>query len=183
MNILLKSLAAWFSLFILGNVIEAHRWTPETDTWNLNRNRTAENVTEYIGNWPGHQYHPSPPSWSFPWYAILPDRWSDMDPTLNNINGTRFEHDPSETSFRIGGDIAGILGKLDYLQSMGVRGLYLISSPYYGLPWIPDGSSVIDFTLLDRHLGDVEKWQELVQALHTRSMYLILNVSAANPAC
>lgn len=111
-------------------------------------------------------------------YAIHPDRWSDGDPNLNNINGTHFEYDPAQKSFRFGGDATGIQSKLDYIQSMGIKAILIVGTPFYNLPWNYDGLSVIDYTLLDRHLGDITAWRNLVEDAYARGIYLIVDVSS-----
>lgn len=43
------------------------------------------------------------------------------DPENDNINGTQFEHDISSNQMRHGGDVAGLVATLDYLQGMGIK--------------------------------------------------------------
>lgn len=156
--------------------VDGHPWTKETDRWNLNRNETAESVTSYHGIWENHEYFASPPNWRLPAYSLLPDRWFDGDPASNNAGNTHYEYDPSQTVFRSGGDIAGIIAKLDYLQSMGTKIIHCVGSPLQNVPWVYDGFSVTDFTLLDRHLGSIETWRELVTQVHARGMYILVDV-------
>jgi glycosidase len=42
---------------------------------------------------------------------------------------------------RAGGDVAGFVQSLDYLQSMGIKAIYVIGSLFQGLPWSYDGYS------------------------------------------
>lgn len=89
--------------------------------YNLNENQTAINPAEYWGEWPNHTYHPSPENWRFPIYSLFLDRFVNGDPTNDNINGTLFEHDLDSNQMRHGGDIAGLVDTLDYLQGMGIK--------------------------------------------------------------
>lgn len=89
--------------------------------YNLNENQTATNPAEYWGEWPNHTYHPSPENWRFPIYSLFLDRFVNGDPTNDNINGTLFEHDLDSNQMRHGGDIAGLVDTLDYLQGMGIK--------------------------------------------------------------
>jgi len=91
--------------------------------YNLNQNKTATNPAEYWGEWPNHagKYHPSPKNWRFPFYTLFMDRFVNGDPTNDNINGTQFEHDLDSTQMRHGGDVAGLVDTLDYLQGMGIK--------------------------------------------------------------
>lgn len=89
--------------------------------YNLNENAEAKNPAEYWGEWPDHEYHPSPDNWRFPIYTLFLDRFVNGDPANDNINGTMFEHDRNSNQMRHGGDVAGLLDTLDYLQGMGIK--------------------------------------------------------------
>jgi alpha-1,3-glucan synthase len=43
------------------------------------------------------------------------------DPSNDDANGTVFEHDPTSNQLRHGGDLAGMVDSLDYLQGMGIK--------------------------------------------------------------
>lgn len=91
--------------------------------YNLNTNKTATDATDYWGEWPDHsgKYHASPKNWRFPFYTLFLDRFVNGDPTNDNINGTLFEHDLNSNQMRHGGDVAGLIDTLDYLQGLGIK--------------------------------------------------------------
>lgn len=89
--------------------------------FNLNQNKTATNPDHYWIDWPGHTYTPSPENWRFPTYTLFLDRFVNGDPENDNINGTVFEHDVNSNQMRHGGDVAGLIDTLDYLQGMGIK--------------------------------------------------------------
>lgn len=89
--------------------------------YNLNQNQSATHPIDYWGEWPNHQYHPSPDNWRFPIYTLFLDRFVNGDPTNDNINGSLFEHDLNSNQMRHGGDVVGLLDALDYLQGMNVK--------------------------------------------------------------
>ena len=91
--------------------------------YNLNTNKDAKSPVEYWGEWPDHKgkYNPSPENWRFPFYTLFLDRFVNGDPTNDNINGTLFEHDLGSNQMRHGGDVAGLVDTLDYLQGMGIK--------------------------------------------------------------
>lgn len=97
--------------------------------YNFNQNQSATNPADYWGTWPNHtgEYFPSPDNWRFPVYTLFLDRFVNGDPTNDNINGTLFEHDLRSNQMRHGGDVAGLLDTLDYLQGMGIK---------VGPPWL-----------------------------------------------
>lgn len=124
------------SLLLLSTtLVSALRYDPTYSEYNLNQNKTATNPLDYWGQWDNHAYHPSPQNWRFPFYTIMLDRFVNGDPTNDNINGTAYEHDSNSNQMRHGGDIQGLVDTLDYLQGMGVIGLYVAGSPFKNQPW------------------------------------------------
>jgi alpha-1,3-glucan synthase len=101
-------------------------------------------------------------------------RLANGDPSNDNINGTSFEQDIHSNQFRHGGDIAGLLDSLDYLQGMGIKGLYIAGSPFINRPWTADSYSPLDLTILDHHFGTIETWRAVIDEIHTRGMYVVL---------
>lgn len=89
--------------------------------WNLNTNQQAVNPLEYSGERENHVFTPSPKNWRFPFYTLMLDRFVNGDPTNDDINGTLFEHDVMSNQLRFGGDLAGLVDSLDYLQGMGIK--------------------------------------------------------------
>lgn len=86
-----------------------------------------------------------------------------------------FEHDWTSNQFRFGGDLRGAISSLDYIQGMGVKGLYISGSPFLNFPWAGDGYGPLDFTLLDHHAGDIEDWRAFMTAVHARGMYVVMD--------
>ncbi|RDW75231.1 glycosyltransferase family 5 protein [Coleophoma cylindrospora] len=148
--------------------------------WNLNQNQSAAQPLDYWGEWSSdHTYHPSPANWRFPIYTITLDRWVNGNPGNDESNGTQWEHDPTSNQFRYGGDVTGLLDSLDYLQGMGIKGLYLAGSPFINAAWASDGYSPLDLTLLDPHHGTIAEWQAAITEIHSRGMYVILDNTMA----
>lgn len=162
--------------------------------YNINENKLATNPLEYWGEWPDHTYFPSPENWRFPVYTLFLDRFVNGDPTNDNINGTLFEHDINSNQMRHGGDVAGLLDTLDYLQGMGIKvsmelelethrngelmifqGIYLAGLVLMNQPWGSDGYSALDTTLLDQHFGTIETWRSAITEIHDRGMYVIFD--------
>lgn len=109
-------------------LVHALKYTPDLQAWNLNTNQTATNVLDYSSTWQGHVYTPSPDNWRFPIYTVILDKWINGNPNNDNINNTVYEFDFYETGLRNGGDIQGLEDSLDYLQGMGIKVCYSLSS-------------------------------------------------------
>ncbi|KAF1817463.1 putative alpha-1,3-glucan synthase [Eremomyces bilateralis CBS 781.70] len=164
-----------FGFFTFASGINALRYDPEYVDWNLNTNEFATNPTDYSGKWENHDFHISPDNWRFPFYTIFLDRFVNGDPSNDNINGTAFEVDILSNQLRNGGDIAGLQNSLDYLQGMGVQGIYLAGSPHINQPWSADSFSPLDLTMLDWHYGNITAWRDLIDDMHARGMYVVLD--------
>lgn len=149
--------------------------------YNLNANKDAQTVLQYtVPDWPSDfQHQASPDNWRFPFYSFFLDRFANGDPTNDNANGTSWEQDWKQTQLRHGGDIQGVVDSLDYLHGLGIRGIYLVGSAFLNSPWEADGYSVLDHTLLDRHLGNITQWRSAVQKIHEKGMYVILDNTMA----
>lgn len=107
---------------------------------------------------------------------IFLDTFVNGDPNNDNINGTQFEHDMLQTQLRHGGDIQGVIDSLDYIQGMGIKGLYVAGSPFINEPWGADSYSPLDLTLLDLHYGNIEKYREMVTEIHNRGSKFFFNL-------
>ena len=70
-----------------------------------------------------------------------------------------------------GGDLAGITSKLDYLQNLGINGLYL--TPINESP-SNHKYDTTDYTKIDPRFGDEETLIHLVEEAHKRGIRRIL---------
>jgi alpha-glucosidase len=71
------------------------------------------------------------------------------------------------------GDLRGILQRLDYLTSLGVHALWL--SPIYPSPMDDFGYDVSDYTNIHPMFGTLAEFDELVAAIKSRGMRIILD--------
>lgn len=105
-------------------------------------------------------------------YQIFVDRFAranfSKDDSYINI---AWEDKPSPVSFA-GGDLLGIVDKLDYLKDLGVNAIYLT-------PIFRSNSNhkydILDYFKIDPHFGDEEDFRKLVENLHARDMKLVLD--------
>ena len=72
------------------------------------------------------------------------------------------------------GDIKGIIGKLDYLKSLGVDYIWL--TPVYISPQKDNGYDVANYCSIDPRYGTMEEFDELVKEAKKRDMYLMLDM-------
>ncbi|MDF2457154.1 MAG: alpha-amylase [Cytophagaceae bacterium] len=72
------------------------------------------------------------------------------------------------------GDLRGILQRLDYLQSLGIKGVWI--SPVFNSPMADFGYDISDYKNIDPIFGDLSDFDELIQEIHRRDMKLILDL-------
>jgi len=106
-------------------------------------------------------------------YQIFPDRFARSSRTRHPL-GLKFKpwgSPPEEQGFQ-GGDLHGIVDKLDYLQDLGVTALYLN-------PIFSSASNhryhTFDYKQVDPLLGGNEALRELLDAAHARNMRVVLD--------
>jgi len=71
------------------------------------------------------------------------------------------------------GDLGGLIGKLDYLQWLGVDALWL--PPFYQSPLRDGGYDVSDFKSVLPEFGTLDEFRELVTKAHERNMRIIMD--------
>ena len=69
------------------------------------------------------------------------------------------------------GDFEGLALKLDYLQDLGVTGIWLL--PFYPSPLRDDGYDISDYTAVHPHYGTVQVFRHFLQEAHRRGLRVI----------
>ena len=72
------------------------------------------------------------------------------------------------------GDLRGVLGRLDYLQRLGVDVVWL--SPVYRSPMDDNGYDISDYQDIDPLFGTLADLDELIAELHARGMRLMMDL-------
>lgn len=104
-------------------------------------------------------------------YQIFPDRFNNGDPENDPPGKAAWGDLPTRENY-FGGDLQGILSRLDYLQSLGVNALYLNPIFYARTNHRYD---TCDYFRVDPLLGDLSRLKELVNSLHQRGMRVIFD--------
>jgi glycosidase len=121
-------------------------------------------------------------------YFVMTDRFANGDPAndTGELTGDRYAtgFDPADTGFYQGGDLVGLLERLDYIEGLGVSAIWLTPSfankPVQGVGANRSagyhGYWVTDFTRIDPHLGTNAELERLIDELHTRGMKLYFDI-------
>lgn len=121
-------------------------------------------------------------------YFVLPDRFENGDPANDKggIKGDRLKtgYDPTARGFYHGGDLKGLIQRLDYIQGLGATALWVgpvfKNKPVQG----PKGQEsagyhgywITDFTQVDPHFGTNADFKALVDAAHARGMKVYMDI-------
>jgi len=140
---------SWLPALLLASFVLAAPYRDDLVGYNLNVKKGAVSPLEYDSERPNSTYTPSPRNWrSLPTYTILMDKFADGDPTNNDFFKSPFEWDWRETQLRSGGDLKGLEAKLDYLQGMGVKVIFMSGTPFLNMLWQADSPSSRPFRYL-----------------------------------
>lgn len=110
---------------------------------------TSENRHETISDWPGRTV-----------LQIYPNTFNEERP------------DGVEHTGR--GSILGIIDKLDYLDELGIRAIWL--SPFYASPMKDGGYDISNPTEVDPGLGTLEDIDNLIRQCHERDVKIIVDL-------
>ncbi|MGK6356837.1 alpha-amylase family glycosyl hydrolase [Sphingomonas sp. DT-207] len=121
-------------------------------------------------------------------YFLLPDRFENGDPANDRggLTGDRLKtgYDPTAKGFYHGGDLKGLIGRLDYIQALGATAIWVgpifknkpvqgpagqESAGYHGY-WITD------FTQVDPHFGTNADFKALVDAAHAKGIKVYMDI-------
>ncbi|MEU8227533.1 pullulanase-type alpha-1,6-glucosidase [Kribbella sp. NPDC048915] len=121
-------------------------------------------------------------------YFVMADRFANGDKSndAGGLTGDRLTTglDPKDKGFYHGGDLAGVIQKLDYIKSLGTTSLWLtpsfknrpvqgsgadVSAGYHGY-WITD------FTQIDPHLGTNADMKRLIDLAHRKGMKVFFDI-------
>lgn len=72
------------------------------------------------------------------------------------------------------GDFKGIISKLDYLQELGVRGIWL--TPFYPSPKVDNGYDIADYYSVDKDYGTMKDFEEFIEEAHKRGIRVIADL-------
>ncbi|HEX8060578.1 MAG TPA: alpha-glucosidase [Cyclobacteriaceae bacterium] len=72
------------------------------------------------------------------------------------------------------GDLRGIIGKLDYIKSLGVTAVWL--NPVYSSPNADNGYDVSDYRGIMKEFGSMEDFDQMLKGMHDRNIKLIMDI-------
>jgi glycosidase len=126
-------------------------------------------------------------------YFVMADRFENgrtdndtggivpVDPNLPDYDEHGFA--PERRGYYHGGDLEGLLDRIDYIKGLGTTAIWLTPSFKNKAVQLPDGPSagyhgywITDFTQIDPHLGTNADLRALVDAAHARGMSVFFDI-------
>ena len=109
-------------------------------------------------------------------YLIMPDRFSNADPANDTHPETTEKADRSFNGGRHGGDIQGIINKLDYIKELGATAIWSTPLLEDNLPtYSYHGYAITDAYRIDPRYGTNSDYKELATQMHKRGLKLIMD--------
>ena len=119
-------------------------------------------------------------------YFVMADRFANGD-TANDHGGipggkAQDGFDPTGTGWYHGGDLKGLLDRIDYIKGLGTDSIWLTPSFKNKAVQPEDNSAgyhgywITDFTQIDPHLGTNADLRALVDAAHARGMKVYFDI-------
>lgn len=117
-------------------------------------------------------------------YVVDIDRFANGDPSNDSAATTGAVLDRSDPAAPHGGDLRGIIERLDYIKGLGTTAIWLTSpfpangDPAAGDPGDPAPADAgrADVTRIDPRLGTAADLAELVEQAHDRQMTVVVDV-------
>ncbi|MBQ0071524.1 MAG: glucohydrolase, partial [Spirochaetales bacterium] len=72
------------------------------------------------------------------------------------------------------GDFGGIIGKLDYVKSVGANAIWL--SPVNPTPFVDNGYDISDYQDIEPLYGDMQQFDEYVRLCHEKGIFVIMDL-------
>ncbi len=110
-------------------------------------------------------------------YLLMPDRFANGDPSLDNQPGMIEEVDRDNPSGRQGGDIPGIIQNLDHIAGMGFSAIWLNpvlenNQPRYSY----HGYAATDYYKIDPRFGTNEDFRDLVGKAEEKGIKIVKDI-------
>lgn len=108
-------------------------------------------------------------------YLVTPDRFANGDVSNDNLYDTKV--DRSRPNARHGGDIQGLLEKLDYIKELGVTAVWLnpvLENRQPGGSY--HGYAITDFYRVDPRFGSNESYCEWIDQAHQKGLKVVMDM-------
>ena len=108
-------------------------------------------------------------------YLLMPDRFSNGDESNDKIAGLRDQSLNRDSVYlRHGGDLQGVINKLDYLKDLGITTVWMTPVLLNDMPSRTEhGYAITNHYVVDPRIGGNETYKKLSATIHEKGMKLI----------
>jgi len=108
-------------------------------------------------------------------YLIMADRFCDGNPQNNKIDDSLDQFSEQDLDGRKGGDIEGIISKLDYLKELGITTLWITPILENNMYMSYHGYAATNLYKIDPRFGSNELYKKLVDDAHQNNLKIIMD--------
>jgi len=108
-------------------------------------------------------------------YLIMADRFCDGNPANNKIDDSLDQFTAKDLDGRKGGDIEGIISKLDYIKQLGATTLWITPMLENNMWMSYHGYAATDLYRIDPRFGSNELYKQLVDEAHKKDLKIIMD--------
>lgn len=110
-------------------------------------------------------------------YLLVPDRFSNGNPSNDNIEGYPDKYNPKSYNGRHGGDLRGIMNNLDYIASLGTTAIWSIPlTEDNQAEYSYHGYACSNYYKIDPRYGTNDLYKEYVETAHNKGIKIIMDV-------
>ena len=108
-------------------------------------------------------------------YLLMPDRFANGETSNDSIPGYYDSMQMVPNEWRFGGDLQGIIDKLDYLKNLGITAIWATPLVENNTFRSYHGYSATDFYNIDPRFGSNQLYKKYVDEAHSRGIKVILD--------
>jgi len=108
-------------------------------------------------------------------YLIFADRFSNGDTSNDYLSNDKEEFDFGSLNGRHGGDIQGIINKLDYVKDLGLTTIWITPMLENNMYMSYHGYAATDLYKIDPRFGTNELYRELIKSAHQNGIKVIMD--------
>jgi glycosidase len=108
-------------------------------------------------------------------YLIMADRFCDGNPGNNKVDDSLDEFTSFDLDGRKGGDLEGIISKLDYLKDLGITTIWITPTLENNMWMSYHGYAATNLYRIDPRFGSNKLYKDLVNKAHSKDLKIVMD--------
>ena len=110
-------------------------------------------------------------------YLLMPDRFSNGNPSNDNVEGMLEKANRNNPDGRHGGDLQGVSNHLDYFNKLGVTAIWINPVLENNMPnYSYHGYAITNFYKVDARFGSNDDYKNLVEKAQSKNLKIIMDM-------